>query len=220
MRASYDVFYKSIFETYKDLGAVALFTLLWALSLLPIATAGAGTAALYSCMREKQLGKNVSAGDFICAVRRHFKKGLILQLLYAGFLIPALGTSLLLLSDGTVVGIAMSVLLLYTAVLWQLMFLYVWPLLAADPAQTNSMILLRAFKLVSDHFWYSICIAIYVFLLVLLSSIITVALLIAAGATAILLNNAAMKLLQGYDPEAHQFESDVSWKGSLRPWKI
>lgn len=220
MRQALDVFYRSIFDTYKHLGTIVWATLCWVIAVLPLFTAGPATAALFRVIQEEQEGKSPEMKDFWLFFRQYFKAGMQLSALYALLIVPGVLYLAFMLQAPSFIWLFVGMLAGYVMLLWHIVITFAFPLLVKEPEATLTEILLRSLRLVSENIWFSVNIALYAILLLLLSTIFTIALLVAAGMISLFLFNASQLLMQKYDPENTLFDSDVSWKGTLRPWKV
>ncbi|SDN89342.1 YesL family protein [Alkalicoccus daliensis] len=220
MRQALDVFYRSIFDTYKHLGTIVWATLCWMVAVLPLFTAGPATAALFRIIQEKQEGKSPDLKDFWRYFQQYFKPGMQLSALYAALFVPGVLYLSFMLQTPSFIWLFIGTLAGYVMLLWHLVITFAFPLLVKESEAPLRATLLRSLRLVSENLWFSANITLYAILLLLLSTIFTIALLAAAGMISLFLLNASWFLMQKYDSESAMFDTEVSWKGTLRPWKV
>ncbi|TMW71390.1 YesL family protein [Alteribacter natronophilus] len=218
MRHALTVFYRSIFDTYQNLGTVLWATVLWWLSILPVFTLGPATAGLIYVIRQKQLGKSVRPADYWYAFRLYLKPGLVFTLLYLLVSVPGVVYFFLLIQGGTFLTYFGAIIVLYILILWHLLLLYAMPLMVEQQIHSSSLLLKRALRLVTENYIFTVNIALYMVILTIICTVISIFIVIWSGWIAMTACNAMRYLMSKYD-NTYSFNPEVKWGRVWRPWK-
>lgn len=219
MKNALTVFHRSIYDTYQNLGFVLWSTILWWLSVLPIFTLGPATAGLFYVIHRKRIAVSVGPSDFWYGFKKHFRIGTHLSFIYLLIVVPGVIYFYLLLNMNNLFAYIIGLIILYFLIFWHLLLLYALPILIEQEITRISVVLRRALRLVTENYFFSVNIVLYMFFMTILCSIITISLVVWAGLMAFLSHNALLYLLSKYAPDQYTFDETVNWKGSIKPWK-
>ncbi|PYZ97522.1 hypothetical protein CR205_02695 [Alteribacter lacisalsi] len=219
MRHAMTVFYRSIFDTYQNLGTVLWATILWWLSILPVITLGPATAGLLYVIRQKRLGKSVRPRDYWYAFRLYLKPGVLLTLLYLLVSVPGAVYFFLLLQWGTFLTYFGAMIVLYILILWHLLLLYTMPLMVEQKLHSPALLLKRALRLVTENYLFTVNIVLYMVILTIICTVISIFIVIWAGWMAMTAYNSMMYLMSKYDEDQYAFDPEVKWGRIWRTWK-
>ncbi|MFC0471781.1 DUF624 domain-containing protein [Halalkalibacter kiskunsagensis] len=219
MKNAMTVFYRSLYDMYQNLGTVIWSTILWWICVLPIFTLGPASAGLFYVLKQKRLGKSVGPRDFFYGMRSHFGVGIRISFLYLLISVPGFIYFFLLLRLESFATYFLAIILLYFLVMWHFLLLYMFPLLVEQESKKLSILFKRSLRLVSENYVFTINIVLYLVLLTLISSIISILIVVWAGWMVITASNSLLFLLNKYDPENYPFDPTVSWKGIWKAWK-
>lgn len=218
MKDSLIIFNRSIYDTYQHLGSVIKYTILWWLCLLPVFTLGPATAGLFYVLRMKKKEMRVTTKDYFIGFRIYFKVGIQITLLYLFVMVPGIVYIHYLFSFSILLTNIIAVLIIYVLILFNLVIFFMFPLMVEQNLNKISVILKRAFRLVSENFSFTLNVALYLLLMTLISSVITIMMVAWAGMVALLSYNSVLYLLSKYNPDEYTFDSNVKWKGIIKVW--
>lgn len=213
------MFHRSLFDSYHHLGFLVWTTICWWMCLLPIITAGPATAAMFTVFKQKRENKMVRPADFWQAFKDNWRTGIKLQLVYILITFPGVIYSITLIRSELFLPMLAGMVLIYLLFMWHLIYLYAFPVYIEQGQSSLKIVLLRSFKLVSENFGFTINMSLYIVAVTLVCSLFTIALTIWAGILTVMIQNSVLHLLHQYEPEKYSFSSEVSWSGTLRPWK-
>ncbi|MDQ0257238.1 ABC-type multidrug transport system fused ATPase/permease subunit [Evansella vedderi] len=219
MKNALTVFHRSVYDTYQSLGVILWSTILWWLSVLPIITLGPATAGLFYVINRKRNDVTAGPRDFWYGMKKYFWIGIQLSFLYLFVAVPGLSYFFILLTLDSFFTYFTAMIILYILVMWHLLMVYTMPFLVEQNITKISTLLKRSLRLVAENYMFTINIALYMVIITLVCSIITIMLVIWAGWMAVTAYNSLLYLLNKYEPNQYQFDPEVHWKGSLRPWK-
>jgi hypothetical protein len=214
------VVYRSFYESYQSLGFSIWSTLLWWLGALPILTIGSVSAGLFYTIMQKKRGREVTPRDFWHGVIKYFKPSLLITFLYLFVTVPAWIYMTLLLSNEQMGWKTLGFLLLYLLIFWQLVVLYMFPLMIEQEIRRVRVLMKRSFRLVVDHFLFTTVLYFAIILITILSGLIPLLLFtVWISWVARSVYTAMQVLLQRYDGERVSPDLSVHWKGFWKAWK-
>jgi hypothetical protein len=219
MKNALTVFHRSLYDTYQHLTTILWSTILWWLSALPIVTLGPATVGLFHVLKQKKSGKSVRPSDFWYGMRKGFGVSIRLTLLYLLVSVPGLLYFFILLGFNTFLSYFIAIILLYFLVMWHLLYLYIVPLIIEQEETKLSILFKRALRLVSENYMLTINITLYMVIITLICSIISILLVIWAGWMAMTAYNSLLYLLNKHDPTNYGFDPTVKWRNQWKTWK-
>ncbi|ADU29308.1 DUF624 domain-containing protein [Evansella cellulosilytica] len=219
MKNSLTVFQRSLFDTYQNLGVILWATVLWWISVLPIITLGPATAGLFYVIKCKKTKVTVGPRDYWTGVKKYFSIGMRLTLLHLFVVVPGLSYFFLLLRTESFFSYFIAMILLYFILMWHLFMLYMMPILVEQEVTKISILFKRSFRLVTENYFFTVNIVLYMFFVTLISSILAIMLIVWAGWMAMTAYNSLLYLLNKYEPNEYRFDEEVNWRGTVRPWK-
>lgn len=218
MKNAWIVFNRSVFDGYQQLGTIIKFTILWWLCMLPILTFGPATAGLFSVIIKSKKGHSITVKDYFQAVHQHIGIGMKLSLLYLFIMVPGTVYTIILFSNGSVAPNIIGILLIYILIIWNLIVLYMFPLMVIQEEQDLTTILKQSWKLVTENYSFTFNIALYILITTLICSVLTIMLVAWSGLLALISYNSLSFLLHKYNPDEYSFDYNVKWRGFIRPW--
>jgi hypothetical protein len=218
MKNAWIVFNRSVFDGYQQLGTIIKFTILWWLCMLPILTFGPATAGLFSVIIKSKKGHRITVKDYFQAVHQHIGIGMKLSLLYLFIMVPGTIYTIILFSNGSVATNIIGILLIYILIIWNLIVLYMFPLMIIQEEQDLTTIVKQSWKLVTENYSFTFNIALYILITTLICSVLTIMLIAWSGLLALISYNSLSFLLHKYNPNEYSFDYNVKWRGLIRPW--
>jgi uncharacterized membrane protein YesL len=220
MKDVFRVIHASFHEVYHHLGYTIWSSLFWLAGVLPLFTSGPVTAGLLYTIKLKKAGQVVTPQHFWHGIVRYARPSSLVSLVYLFISIPGIFYFRLLVSADQLWIQTLSFVLLYILIIWHLLFLYLFPLMVEQEIDEVTELFKRSFRLVTEHFFFSVNLALMIMLITIISGLIPLLLFtVWIGWTSVILYNALIFLLQKYDSERYQIDLNVSWKGFWKMWK-
>lgn len=214
---------KFFWDSYDNLGIIILGNLLWFSLCLPIVTAPASTAALFSLTNRVSLGKGASLRDFWEGFRKYFLRGLSLGLIYLLLLVVLIIDLFLYRQQPQTARVAIAFLgavNLWIFFLFSLLGMYSLPLMVEQDIGLIKS-LKRSALLALDNPFFSIVISIQImaiFFLSLLSGVGVILLMMSL--VSLLLSRSLRELFSKYEGRAQEEKEErKSLRGIFRPWQ-
>lgn len=218
MRDALKVFNRSIYDAYHHLGFLLKFTILWWLSVLPIITVGPATAGLFYVIRKKRLGLHVTKKDYFLGFRKYFKLGIQLSFIHLFITVPGIFYVTYLFTLGFLLANIIGVVLMYLLILWHLIVFYMFPLIVEQKQHNFLIVFKRSLRLVSENYFFTINIALYLLIVTLICSIFTILMIVWTGVLVWISYTSMYFLLHKYNPDEYTFDYNINWKGLVKPW--
>ncbi len=214
---------KFFWDSYDNLGVMILGNLLWFGLCLPIVTAPASTAALFSLTNHIAAGKKVSIKDFWDGFRKYFLRSVSLTLIYLLLLVMVESNIFLyrhLNQAGRVVFAFMGAVNLWLLLLFALIEIYSLPLIVKQDIGLKKA-LKRSALLALDNPFFTIVISIQILAIVFLSVLSGVGMvLLLMSLVSLLLSRALRELFGKYEEGKEEEKEEVrSLKKIFRPWE-
>ncbi len=214
---------KFFWDSYDNLGIIILGNLLWFGLCLPIVTAPASTAALFSLTNRVISGKGASLKDFWEGFRKYFLRSLSLGLIYL-LLLAVLKSDLFLYQHlsqtARVVVVFLGAVNFWIFLLFSLMGIYSLPLMVEQDIGLRKS-LKRSALLALDNPFFTIAISIQVmaiFFLSLLSGVGVILLMMSL--VSLLLNRSLRELFNKYEEGGEEEKEErKSLREIFRPWQ-
>lgn len=213
---------KFFWDSYDNLGIIILGNLLWFGLCLPIVTAPASTAALFSLTNHIAAGKGASIRDFWNGFRKYFLRSLSLGLIYL-LLLAMLKSNLFLYQNpsqtGRVVFAFLGAVNLWIFLLFSLLGMYSLPLMVEQDIGLRKS-LKRSALLALDNPFFTIAISIQVLAIFFLSFLSAAGIiLLVMSLVSMLLNRSLRELFAKYEgSKKEEKEGRRNLREIFRPW--
>ena len=215
---------KALFECYRQLRFAISLTLAYLVALLPIVTAGPATVGLCDVIMRRMRGEEAGVRTFLSSMKRHALFGVALLMLQVMVYIPA-SVYLVVLSNESLglLGNILSWVVLYVVLMWSLVQLYLYPLIASQgitKLEKLPQAIYQAYQLAGRHPLHSSLLLILLGAAVSLSVIIPL-LFLTVGPVLVgyaLCCNLHL-LLARYEPKRFQCDLQADWRSMWKPWR-
>ncbi|NOX96868.1 MAG: DUF624 domain-containing protein [Nitrospirae bacterium] len=214
---------KFLWSSYDNLGAIILGNILWFFLCLPVVTAPASTAALFSFTNRLISGKGATAGDFWKGFRKYFLRSSYLGLIYLALLAMVASNIFLyrhLSQTARIVAIFLGAVNLWLFLFFSLMVIYSLPLMVKQDLGLKKS-LKQSALLALDNPFFTIAISIQAVIISFLSiPSIVGAIFLMTGLISLLLNQALQELFDKYEGNnKEEKEERRSLRTIFRPWE-
>jgi uncharacterized membrane protein YesL len=216
-------FKRAVWNTYDHIGLLVVTNLLWLALCLPILTAPAATAGLFSLARGIDRGDDVSVRLLLRGFRLHFLPALKIGVLdLAALLVLWVNIDFYshLRGGGRVPGMLLAGVMVWLAAFLLLMHAHLYPLLAEG--ETSLRRLLRKSALLTlDNLAFTVGITLQAISVTILCVLTGAGLLLINGSLlASLLESGHSQLLDKYLPGKRPPEPETrTWRDLWRPWE-
>lgn len=218
-------FKRAIWETYDHIGLLVLANLLWILLSIPVVTAPAAAAGLFHLARRLSRSEPIGLSSFFTGFRSHFwpafKVG-VAELAALLVLWVNIDFYSHLRGGATIPGMVLAAAMIWLAVLFALMHVHIFPMLAAGETSLRQL-LRKSLLLVLDNPAFTIGLALQSISLSVLCLVTGAGLVLLSGSlSAVLLTSGHRSLLTKYsdEPADPQEEPESRTLRDLwRPWE-
>lgn len=214
---------KFFWESYDNLGLLILGNLLWFSLCLPIVTAPASTAALFSLTNHIATEKRAVLGDFWKGFRRYFLRSLSLGLIYLLLLAMLISNLFLYRHLGQTARVVVAFLgavNLWLFLFFSLVGMYSLPLMVEQDIGLRKL-LQRSALLALDNPFFTLIISIQILAILFLSLLSGVGvILLMMSLVSMLLNRSLQELFAKYEGnKKEEKEERRNLREIFRPWK-
>jgi uncharacterized membrane protein YesL len=208
---------------YDHIGLLVLANLLWVALCLPVVTAPASTAGLFTLARRVARGEDVSLKDFFRGFRERFFPAFKLGVVDLGALLILwinIDFYSHLRGGATIPGMVLAAAMIWVAAFYWLMHAHLVPLLVGGESSLRQL-LRKSALLTLDNLAFTIGITVQAVSLSVLCLITGAGLVLLNGsAVAVLLTAGHEEVLRRYHPTDEEPPRETrTWRDLWRPWE-